>query len=400
MTKARLSFMLLVLVLTGVRVSAQCAIPIHSQLGITNQSFIHFVTSSVPSGVFNNAADIWAYGCGGYGSSFPELTSSASYETGAGVLNVDLEFLLGNSPQSVFRCGTSNVNIAPEGWITGGTITIWQYQFDGTDCQPHYDELLAHEMGHFLGLLDVDTITACNGTIMGSNPQAPDGDQCLQIDLNFETLVEEPDPDPDGTDIDGKEEGCGSNCSPMVLDLAGDGIATTGAENPVRFDIDADGTLELLGWTAPFSDDAFLWSDFDHDHRVTDGRELFGVGTVLPDGRRVSNGFEALKAFDDPHYGGNGDGRITSADAIWARLSLWVDTNHDGISDAQEVGPIQKFGVVELLLSYTIDSTPDIHGNLHLLKGTFLRRVADRSRLGVSLDPSEMTDVFFRVFGD
>ncbi|HYO75120.1 MAG TPA: hypothetical protein VE010_01555, partial [Thermoanaerobaculia bacterium] len=167
-------------------------------------------------------------------------------------------------------------------------------------------------------------------------------------------------------------ESCGC---PLILDLDGDGIHTTDMSQPVRFDIDGDGAQEMITWTDASTFEAFLWLDSDPDGVVNDGGELFGIGTTLVSGALATNGFQALSAFDQPSSGGDSDGRITSADAVWSRLRLWVDANHDGVSQRTEVAPIHRYGVTELRLEYTIDRRPDSSGNYHFLRGTYVRRI-------------------------
>jgi hypothetical protein len=182
-------------------------------------------------------------------------------------------------------------------------------------------------------------------------------------------------------------------CSPLVLDLNGDGVHTTSAADPVLFDIDADGVDDRIGWTNPRTEEGFLWIDLNGDHVVNNGSELFGIASRLPDGTLAPDGFAALAAYDQPRNGGNGDGKITVADHVWSRLRLWVDADHDGNSSRAEVGPVQQYHIVALNLAYVTDTTPDPSGNFHWLRGTYLRRV-------VGDGPAEirrfaLDDVFF-----
>jgi hypothetical protein len=180
-------------------------------------------------------------------------------------------------------------------------------------------------------------------------------------------------------------------CSPLVLDGLGDGILTTGAEDPVSFDVDADGTLDLMGWVARNRDDVFLWRDVEKNHRVDDGSELFGVGMKLPDGTRATHGFEALAAYDAVANGGNGDGQITPADLVWRRLLLWQDANHNGVSEPKELSPIQSSCVVSMNLHWFGSSETDPAGNQHRMVSTY------RCRAGNKQDDRALVDVFFRV---
>jgi len=96
---------------------------------------------------------------------------------------------------------------------------------------------------------------------------------------------------------------------PLVLDLAGNGFATRGLGDPVRFDLDGDGRLDRI--SVPAGDDALLALDRNGNGRIDDGRELFG------DQHGAANGFAELAKYDD-----NGDGRIDAQDAVFARLRL------------------------------------------------------------------------------
>ena len=158
---------------------------------------------------------------------------------------------------------------------------------------------------------------------------------------------------------------------PLVFDLNGDGIHTTDAGRPVAFDINGDGGSEALTWLDPQSQDAFLWTDLNGNGRVDNGAELFGVGTILADGRRAGHGYEALAMYDLNARGGNADGLIDSNDAIWQHLRLWRDDDHDGVSDGGEWAPIHRYGVRSISLTWSNVNTTDQSGTLHLMRGTY-----------------------------
>lgn len=184
-----------------------------------------------------------------------------------------------------------------------------------------------------------------------------------------------------------------SQCSPLVLDLNGDGIHTTTLAEAVSFDLTGDGHPERLAWTNPRTEEAFLWTDLDANGRVDDGRELFGQGTRLHDGRTAAHGFEALTQYDSPLLGGNGDGLISTGDRVWNRLRLWVDADHDGICAPAESGPVAEYGLVEIALTYTVDETTDQSGNMHRYRGTYRRWLRGHGR--PQQKTLTMNDVFF-----
>jgi hypothetical protein len=159
--------------------------------------------------------------------------------------------------------------------------------------------------------------------------------------------------------------------SPLVLDLAGNGIAASAPE--VRFDLKARGVPFLVAW--PAGDDAFLALDRDGDGRIGDGGELFG-------NHSAPNGFATLAAFD------NGDGVIDARDAVFAQLRVWRDRDRDGASAAGELETLRAAGVASISLAYTASDARDSFGNALAQQGSFTR---------VDGTTSQVIDVWLRM---
>lgn len=122
---------------------------------------------------------------------------------------------------------------------------------------------------------------------------------------------------------------------PLVLDLGGRGITTTGVAAGVDFDLNGDGRLERMSTVT--GDSWFLALDWNDNGRIDDGRELFG------DQNGAEHGFAELARHDT-----NGDARIDAQDAIFTRLRL-VQLQADG---SQTSRTLDEAGVKAIELTY------------------------------------------------
>lgn len=153
---------------------------------------------------------------------------------------------------------------------------------------------------------------------------------------------------------------CGT--SPVLISLGDQRLELTDALQGVEFDIDDDGSLDRVSWTEASSDDAFLVLERDGNGTIDSGRELFGDSTPQDPGED-QNGFNALALFDDQLNGGDEDGSIGVQDSVFLELQLWLDSNHDGISQSSELRSLAEAHVVSIDLAYHQAAGVDEHGN-------------------------------------
>ena len=163
--------------------------------------------------------------------------------------------------------------------------------------------------------------------------------------------------------------------SPLVLDLTGvDALSTANVagldpsafsvltstqlssgiqtqaigQSGVTFDLGNTGATNAnVGWIT--AGEGFLVNLPKGATTISNGSELFGTATVLPNGQTASNGFAALSAFDQ-----NGNGVINSSDPIFNQLQVWVDTGTNGTTPTGSLFTLAQLNIESLNLSATV----------------------------------------------
>jgi hypothetical protein len=191
-----------------------------------------------------------------------------------------------------------------------------------------------------------------------------------------------PPPDPGGCNNTGGDGfnpvdgGAGNDgCSPIIVDTTGNGFLLTDAAHGVSFDIAGSGRPIKISWTAPGASNGFLALP-GSDGLVHNGKELFGNFTPQPTSAHP-NGFLALAQYDS-----NGDGMIDAKDHIYSELRLWIDANHDGISQPEELHTLPEMGVYSISLDYSLSMRTDEFGNVFRYKAKVNAGQAGASDVG------------------
>lgn len=342
--------------------------------GVTSGHSIQLINvgGDIPASAVESAMDAWNSHCGGY-ASIPTLTTDqASIVVFLQVLSerpqgqsVSLNALAMHTPD------TSD----PGAEYTGGNITIFTHARDPEGrMRPIptslYDEILRHELGHALGLADVngECFSVMNqGSFNGSSWtfQGITESDCQKLLERWEL---DRDQNPDITDCGPGEKKVftAEDCnSPLIIDMARDNFAFSGPEGAVSFDLYGVGQPVHIQWVLEGTDDAFLVHDLNGNGLADDGSELFGSGTrlVMEGGALAFDGYEGLAQWDDPLLGGNGDGSITTADHSFDFLWLWRDANADGVATVDEMTRLEDSGMVRIPLEAKENRRRDRHGN-------------------------------------
>ena len=131
--------------------------------------------------------------------------------------------------------------------------------------------------------------------------------------------------------------------TPVVVPLTDDVEIAHLVDPLARVRFDADGSLpRQWTWITPKAG----WLVYDGADRGTidSALQLFGNVTFW---LFWSNGYEPMRALDD-----NGDGELSGPEL--RHISIWNDSNRDGLSDRGEVKPLAFYGIVALSHQHVI----------------------------------------------
>jgi hypothetical protein len=174
--------------------------------------------------------------------------------------------------------------------------------------------------------------------------------------------------------------------TPVVIDLGGRGFRLTDGASGVLFPLTNTAFNLQTSWTRPGGENAWLALDRNGNGKIDNGSELFGNYSEQPEPPpdAMKNGFRALRQFDAPSNGGNGDGLIDARDSVFPRLVLWLDRNHDGLTQTMELETLAARRITALELDYRLSPRTDQYGNrfrylakVHSAPGTVGRWAAD-----------------------
>lgn len=237
-----------------------------------------------------------------------------------------------------------------------------------------------------------DSLRPGNHNLMPNGVQPVDADYAIQLAMQGMTLLDVAKTNNVYWDATGT-----IYVDPLVLDLNGDGVRLTDyASNPVLFDIDNDGgSQEVSGWVS--AQDGILVMDRNGNGRIDNIAETFSeyfnglTGTGGNAGTKpYSDGFAALKSQDS-----NSDNLFTSADTAFNNVRVWIDADHDGVTDAGELQTLSALNITQINLTPKSESGLVRDGNEILSSGSFIQGGVTKEALAASFiaDPGGHTFV-------
>ncbi len=134
--------------------------------------------------------------------------------------------------------------------------------------------------------------------------------------------------------------GSASAVDPIYLDLDQDGALNVTGGMHVSFDINGDGILDVVHeWN---SRDGQVVIDANCNGAVDDGREIMNETGIDGQQNVYPNGWAKARALFDTNH----DGIINGAEL--GPVMIWLDGNADGVSDKSELASAASLGIVSI----------------------------------------------------
>ncbi|WP_372394664.1 hypothetical protein ABMY26_01260 [Azospirillum sp. HJ39] len=283
----------------------------------------------IPNGSFDNGLSGWTY-TGGTTVGTTGDGHEGTITSAAGQTPVQLEDFLGLTHGAIATAtGTvpslgHAMKLASTVTVTQDTTLTFDWSFSFTDNATYHDFAFVSVNGT-VTLLAKDAsasgsfsvVVAANSTLSLGFGTSDTGDNSVNPILRVDNI---------------RLTSVASD--PIVLDMAGDGLALRALSDGVRFDVTGDGVADQTGWIGPGN--ALLVHDGNRNGQIDGARELvseqFGSG--------FNSSLEALASLDRNH-----DGRLDATDETFATLKVWQDYNGDGVSQLDELRGLSEAGI-------------------------------------------------------
>lgn len=112
-------------------------------------------------------------------------------------------------------------------------------------------------------------------------------------------------------------------------------------DNKIDFDVDGDGTQDRTEWVKEGTGDGFMVLDADGDGQIN-GRELMNETGIDGEKNKYANGWEKARDLFDTDNDG-----ILKGDEL-KNVSVWVDSNGDGVTDSGELKSMEELGFLQI----------------------------------------------------
>lgn len=307
-------------------------------------------------------------GSQGIKSLFPRTADCGSGSCNGGACGTTAYYVEANDPSCCLPSGfPCNQGTCCNGLICLSNNTCGSCIANGQSCQSSSDCCTGNCAGGYCSPTSCPETASCNDYSPGVFPADP----CMY---------------PSGGCPSGYNQSnyCCYNATPIVIDALGQGFHITDVNHGVQFKFFPNKPPVQVSWTDAAFRNGWLALDRNGNGLIDDATELFGNLTSQPQNPN-RNGYIALAVFDDPQNGGNGNGLIDPGDTVYRRLRVWIDANHNGVSEPGELHRLRELGVFSIDLRYRLSKYVDPNGNQFRYQARIRDKQAGDTTLAMTL---------------